>query len=550
MSRSLRLAAWLALALLGEPILAQSAKSGGHDHVVAAPASTVPLYANLGDHSYSITTRSLQAQRYFDQGLRLLWAFNHPEAIRSFEEAERLDASCAMCAWGVAYALGPNINLGMDSVAAVRAYNAVQRARAAASRSSAREQALIAALATRYAAVPPAARAGLDSTYAKAMERVATRFPDDQEAQVLHADALMNLSPWNYWESNGTPRSATTTILRRLEAVMQSNPRHPGACHLFIHAVEAQAPKRALACAERLASLMPGAGHLVHMPGHIYIRIGRYADAIDVNRHAVHADDELMENAGVAKRGIYANGYFPHNWHFMSFAATMAGNSTLAIDAARQTARRLDADAVKAVPWVESVTPIVPLTLVTFGKWRDVLAEPLPSTAVPFQLAMTWYARGVAYAALGDDPAALRAMQELVRISKAVPDGDNALALRIAQHALDGEMAMRTGQTSRAVSAFTLAVETEDKLAYNEPPTWYYPMRHSLGKALLLAGRAKDAERVYREDLARFPENGWALFGLAEALVRQKRVKEAQVVREQFKRAWKAADIQLVSSRF
>ena len=550
MGRSLRILPMLVLTCTGHLLGAQAVKPAVHEHATAARAATVPLYSTLGDHHYAITTRSLQSQRYFDQGLRLVWAFNHPEAIRSFEEAERLDPSCAMCAWGVAFAHGPNINLGMDSAAGARAYRAIQRARAVSSGSSARERALVNALAARYSASPAVARATLDSAYATAMQHVATRFPDDQEAQVLHADALMNLSPWNYWESDGAPRTATNTLLRRLESVLQVNPRHPGACHLFIHAVEAQSPKRALACAERLAALMPGAGHLVHMPGHIYVRIGRYADAIDVNKHAVHADDELMENVGVARRGIYANGYFPHNWHFMSFAASMAGNSALAIDAARQTARRLDADAVKAVPWVESVTPIVPLTLVTFGKWKDILAEPLPTGSVPFQLAMTWYARGVAHAALGDDAAALRAMQELVRVGKAVPEGDNALALRIAQHALDGEIAMRTGQAARAITAFTLAVQIEDKLAYNEPPTWYYPMRQSLGKALLLANRAKDAERVYREDLERFPDNGWSLFGLAESLSRQQRVKEAQVVREQFKRAWKAADIQLVASRF
>jgi tetratricopeptide (TPR) repeat protein len=328
------------------------------------------------------------------------------------------------------------------------------------------------------------------------------------------------------------------------------NPKHPGACHLFIHAVEAVAPKRALDCAERLAALMPGAGHLVHMPAHIYVRVGRYADAIAINRHATHADGELFDNAGVARRGVYANGYNPHNWHFMSFAASMAGNSKLALHAAREAAKRLDADAVKAVPWVESVTPIVPLTLVTFGRWKEVLNEPLPDGSIPFQLAMTWYARGVAYTALGNDSAAQLSMQELMRIAKSVPEGENATALRIAQLALEGEIAMRGGRVTRAVEAFRKAVVLEDGLSYNEPPTWYYPMRQSLGKALLLADRLKEAERVFIQDLHRFPENGWSLVGLAESLMRQHRYEEGRLVKVRLARAWREADVTLRSARF
>jgi hypothetical protein len=299
-------------------LLVSTSQGSAQSHAHAAAVTTrVPLYDNLGAHHYPITTRHPQAQRYFDQGLRLTWGFNHAEAIRSFEEAERLDNTCAMCAWGVAFASGPNINGGMDSATGVRAWDAIQRARRMAGKASAREQALIDALAARYAPVPPADRALLDSAWARSIGEVAGRFHDDLEVQVLHADAIMNLSPWNYWNADGTPRPGVSTVLEKLERVIAADPGNPGACHLFIHAVEAPHPSRALPCAERLAALMPGAGHIVHMPGHIYIRMGRYAESVALNQHAVHADHELLDSRGVARRGVYASGYHPHNYHFL-----------------------------------------------------------------------------------------------------------------------------------------------------------------------------------------------------------------------------------------
>lgn len=520
-----------------------------HRHNNSASSVRVPLYSNLGSHHYAITTRNPQAQRYFDQGIRLSWAFNHPEAIRSFAEGERIDSSCAMCAWGIAFASGPNINAAMDSTAGVRAFQAIQRARKRAAGVSARERALIEALAGRYAAIPVADRARLDSAWARGMKDVADRFGDDQEAQVLYADAVMNLSPWNYWNGDGTPRPQTTELVHRLERVLAENPNHPGACHMFIHAVEATQPARALPCAERLASLMPGAGHIVHMPGHIYVRVGRYRDAIKLNEHAVHADAELLEGPGVARRGIYANGLYPHNYHFLSFAASMSGMSRTAVDAARETAKRLGVEAVKAVPWVESVTPIVQVTLVTFGRWEEILAEPEPTDSIAFLKGMTWYARGVAHAALGDAVAATRALQRLRDVATSYPATDNGTALKIAVHALQGEIALRGKRPQDAVGHFRDAVRLEDGLTYNEPPTWYYPMRHSLGMALLAANQAKEAERVYREDLERFPRNGWSLFGLAQALERQGNANEARHVRAEFESVWKEADVRLTGSR-
>ncbi|MBC7896301.1 MAG: hypothetical protein H7066_12875 [Cytophagaceae bacterium] len=513
-------------------------------------AGDVRLYTTLGSHHYAITTTNPKAQQYFDQGLRLVWAFNHAEAIRSFAAAERADSTCAMCAWGTAFALGPHINAGMDSVDGDAAWKAIQRARRHMSRVSPRERALVLAVEQRYAKVPPVNRVRLDSAWARAIGDVADRNRDDLEAQVLHADALMNLSPWNYWDASGAARPGTAVLLARLERVLRLDPGHPGACHLFIHALEARDPARALPCAERLATAMPGAGHLVHMPGHIYIRVGRYADAIRVNEHAVHADAELFEGPGVARRGLYLNGYHPHNFHFLSFAASMAGMSRLAIDNARETSRRLGPEAVKDAPWVESVTPILPVTLVTFGKWREILAAPAPSTESTFQVGMTWYARGVAHAALGEEAAARRDLARVREAAAAYTAGDNGTALRIAVQALEGEIALRCGEAEAAIPHFREAARLEDGLTYNEPPTWYYPIRHSLGVALLAAKRPVEAERIYREDLKRFPGNGWSLLGLTQSLERQGREAEARKVRAEFKRAWKDADVILPASRF
>jgi tetratricopeptide (TPR) repeat protein len=510
----------------------------------------VPIYGNLGRHAYAISTQEPRAQQYFDQGLRLFYGFNHAEAARAFLEAERIDSSCAMCAWGAALALGPNINAGMEPEAGRIAYAAVRRAIAGADRVTPRERALIQALAERYASDPSVSRASLDSLYADAMSGVALRFPADLEIQVLHADALMNLSPWNYWTAQGEPRPATPVILARLERALEVNPDHPGACHLFIHAVEAREPERAVACAERLAALMPGAGHIVHMPGHIYIRVGRYLEAMEANRHALHADETYLEGPAAARRGIYAQGYYPHNHHFLSFAAAMAGASATAIEAARHTATTLGPELVRSTPWLENVTPVVFTTLVTFGRWDEVLAEPLPPADLRYTTGMAYYARGVAFAAKRRWAEAQASLDTVRAIARAFPAGDNQTALRIAGEALTGEIALRRGRFPAAITAFRAAVALEDGIAYTEPPTWYYPMRHSLGKALLAANRPQEAEQVYEQDLARFPENGWSLRGLATALEAQRHFVAARIARERLARAWAGADVVLSGSRY
>ena len=504
------------------------------------------MQENLGTHHYSVNA-SPAAQRYFDQGLRLFWAFNHAEAIRSFHEAERLDSTCAMCAFGVALAYGPNINAPMTRLAADSALAASKRAQWRASDPN--EVELIDALAERYASTDSTLRARQDTAYMRAMRRVVAREPRNLEARVLFADALMNLSPWNYWYSDGSMRPGTRTVLEQLDTVLKADPDHPGACHLYIHAVEARYPERAVHCAERLASLMPGAGHLVHMPAHVYIRVGRYADAAEANRRAAHIDHVSFDAPGAVRRGIYPSGYMPHNHHFLSFAASMMGASQLAIDQAFQAAADVDPAVAADLPWVEAIMPIGYQTLVTFAQWDRILAEPPPPVEHQFALGMSFYARGVAFAAKKRWAESNAALDSVGRIASAFPKGDNKSALLIAERALEGEIDMRRGSMSAAVRSFQSAVILEDGTPYNEPPIWYYPMRHSLGKALILSGRFVEAEEVYRRDLERFPENGWSLYGLAQALKGRGKLSEAGQVLDRFNRAWAKADIKIDGSR-
>lgn len=524
------------------------AAHGGHEHPAAAPGAAVPLYDNLGTLHDPVRAGSPAAQAYFDQGLRLYWAFNHEEAFRAFAEAERLDPACALCVAGQALALGPNINAPMDSATGARAALIAARAEQLAQDGDARERGIAAALVARYAT--GAARATADSAWAEAIGQLADAYPADLELQALHAEALMDLSPWHYWEKNGAPRPATPAILARLEGAMAKDPNHPGACHLFIHAVEAKDPAAAVPCAERLAALMPGAGHLVHMPGHIYIRVGRYRDAIEANRHAVHADQHLFEGPAGQAKGLYALAYYPHNWHFMSFAASMAGQSKVALEAARQVAASVGYEVARQQPWVEGVTPIVWWTMVTFGQYDAILAEPLPPADLRYTWGMAQYARGVALAAAHRWREALAAGDSVSAVAAAMPDGDNRVAMRIAARMVLGEVALRQGKPREAARLFREAMFLEDGMGYMEPPTWYFPVRHSLGKALLLINQPAEAERVYRQDLARFPENGWSLKGLELALRAQGKKAEAAEVAARFQAAWQGADVVLTSSRF
>ena len=509
----------------------------------------VPLYTNLGSHHKRISTKVPAAQQYFDQGLRLIYGFNHAEAIRSFTRAAELDPSCAMCYWGIALAYGPHVNAPMDSASGVAAYAAVQKALSLTSQATAPERAYIEALVQRYEADPPADRARLDTVYSSAMGNIAKTYPKDLDAATLYAESLMDLRPWNYWHSDGTPYPGTNEIVHQLERVLTHNPNHPGACHYYIHAVEAVNPKAAVPCAERLARLMPGEGHMIHMPAHIYIRVGRWTDAVQANQHAIHSDEVFIE--GQHPTGVYPLAYYPHNIHFLAFASTMAGRSAQAIEASNTLTSKVNLDAARQVGMLQEMLPYHALTLTTFGKWDEVLVQPLPPEDIRFSYAMAYYARGVAYAAKGEWAEAQAALDQVSAIHAATLDGaDGKTALSIAVHALSGEIATRRGDLDGGINSFREAAKIEDGGLYFEPPKWYYPIRHSLGAALVKAGHHAEAEKVYHEDLRRFPENGWSLFGLAQALRAQGKKKEADAVEARFSRAWASTDVTLTASRF
>ena len=512
-------------------------------------ADRVPLYKDLGSHHKRISTKVPEAQQYFDQGLRFVYGFNHAEAIRSFAHAATLDPSCAMCYWGIALAYGPHVNAPMDRAGGVAAYEAVQKALSLKSHASAHERAYIDALAQRYEADPPIDRARLDTLYSHAMAKVANSYPKDLDAATLYAESLMDLRPWNYWRPDGTPYPGTTEIVRQLERVLSRHPQHPGACHYYIHAVEAVNPKSAVPCAERLARLMPGEGHMVHMPAHIYIRVGRWNDAIQANQHAIHSDEVFIE--GQHPVGVYPLAYYPHNIHFLAFASTMAGRSAQAIEAAHTLTSKVNLDAARQVGMLQEMLPYHVLTLTTFGKWDEVLAQPLPPEDIRFSFAMTLYARGVAHAAKAEWAEAQDALDRVTAIDAATAEGaEEKTALSIAVHALSGEMATRRGDVESGITHFREAVKIEDAGLYFEPPKWYYPIRHSLGAALVKAGQSAEAEQVYRKDLQRFPENGWALFGLSQALRAQGKKDAAAAVDARLRKAWAKADVTLTTSRF
>ncbi len=521
-------------------------------------SDSVPLFTDLGAHHVAIGTKVPRAQRYFDQGMRLVYGFNHGEAIRAFNEAARLDPDCAICHWGAALAYGPHVNAPMDSAAGVAAWAALEQAVALAPKATSRERAYIDALRARYSADNPKNRAPLDSAYAQAMAKVVRRYPADLDAATLYAEALMDLRPWAYWTKDGSPYPGTDIIIAQLERVIRANPNHPGASHYYIHAVEAVAPQKAVACAERLAALMPGEGHMVHMPGHIYIRLGRYADAIQANVHAVHADEKYI--AAERPSGVYPIGYYPHNYHFLAFAAAMAGRSGQAIEAAKALAGKVDPAVARQVPPLESLLPYYHLTLLTFGKWDDVLAAPMPPSDLRVATGLADYARGVALAATGRLDEAKVMLDSVARIATGTTphdqiamsagEGENKTVMEIARHALMGEIAERSGRLEEAVGHFREAVRLEDSFNYVEPPQWYFPVRYALGDALLRGGHPREAEAAYREDLKRFPENGWALNGLARALHARGVHDEASAVERRLAKAWRDADVRLVAARF
>ncbi|UNK48047.1 hypothetical protein MNR01_09610 [Lysobacter sp. S4-A87] len=519
-------------------------------------AAAPPLFDTFGQLHRDIGTRVPEAQRYFDQGLRLAYGFNHEAAGRAFAEAERLDPKCAMCVWGQALVLGPNINLPMPPELAADATLLATRAQDLAKGAKPADRALIAALAKRYTAPAPDDRKALDEAYAKAMGEAATQFPDDDDIATLYAESLMDLSPWAYWDADGQPGLHTGTLVAMLEKVLQRNPDHIGAAHYYIHAVEASNdPKRAEGYADKLAALAPGSGHLVHMPAHVYIRIGRYHDATLSNFAASTADKDFLAVCR-GSNGAYPLGYVPHNWHFAAMSAALHGSRTLTMQAAEQTAKRVDPQQMEAMSFMQQflVTPL--FAQVRFGEWEQILATQEAPAALPFPQGVWHFARGMALVRTGKPAAArkeLRALQAIgadPALAKVGLFGMNSAdkVLAVAEPMLRGEIALAERQRNTGLAALRDAVAAEDKLNYNEPADWPLPVRPYLGAALLDAGRAKDAVAVYQEDLKTYPENGWSLYGLAQA---QKKLKQDPGDAERrYAAAWEWADVKLAASRF
>jgi tetratricopeptide (TPR) repeat protein len=521
---------------------------------VIPPGATAPLFNDLGDHHMAVTTRSPTAQRYFDQGLILTYGFNHAEAVRSFREAQRIDPHCAMCFWGEAYALGPNINKPMDPADTQRAWDATRLAQRAAASATPRERALIAALTSRYAVDPPDDRSGLDRAYADAMRDVAARFPGDPDVQALFAESLMDTMPWDYYLPDGAPKSETIEAAAALERAMEKDPNHPGAIHYYIHAMEPQMPERAEAPADRLGNLAPGAGHLVHMPSHIYLRVGRYHDASVANEKAARADESYITQCRA--QGFYPAAYYPHNIDFFQASAAFEGRSRDAIDAARRLVATIPVDQIGEFPSIEEFLPKHLFALARFGRWDEILAVPEPAPELRYARGGWHYARGLARASQGSTREArhelaevqtLRdgwAQRDFVFLSNASP----AQLLGIAARVLEARIEGAEKNWDAAVELLAAAVEIQDSLTYTEPPPWYFPVREALGDALLRAHRPAEAEAIFVKQLEYTPHNGWSLFGLSQSLRAQGKLDQAATAQAAFEKAWSRADLKLHSA--
>lgn len=524
-------------------------------HATASEKLPGPLLDGLGNLHHPVTTSSKTAQRYFDQGFILLYAFNHKEAIRSFRSAAKIDPACAMAWWGVSYASGPHVNKPMSKEDNDQAWTALQQALVHIGKVTPHERAYINALAKRYQAELPENRSSLDKAFASAMREVVKEYPDDLDAQTLFAESLMNTMPWDYWLKDRSPKPETEEAIAALRYVMARNPDHPGANHFYIHAVEAGSnPELGLPAADRLGGFAPQAGHLVHMPSHIYMRVGQYHDATLANEKAAKADRAYIRQC--AAQGFYPGAYYPHNLHFLWYALLFEGRSAEALRAARQAAqyanenycgpnKAVEAPRLRHLPWITSAR---------FGRWNEVLKVPQPAGTNDFLMdrALWHFARGLAFAARDQAEDAAREHAELTRLaqSDAAKELDNpqfpaTAVLAIADHWLAGKVAGVQGDRRAMIAYLEKAVAAEDAMPYMEPAFWPFPTRPALGAALVQSGDAARAEQIFREDLERFPRNGWGLFGLEQSLRAQGKDQLAGVVRRQLDTVWKHADIKL-----
>jgi tetratricopeptide (TPR) repeat protein len=533
-------------AILAISLMASSAPGAQHNHSSGAPAPAV-MMDGLGYLHHPISTTSAEAQKFFDQGLTLCYAFNHDEAVSSFKRAAELDPRCAMAYWGIALALGPNINLERDAERDKAAYEALQKALTLAAGATDVERDYIAALAKRYSNDPKADLRKLDVDYKTAMGELAAKYPDDLDAATLYAEAAMDLNPWRLWTPDGKPNEGTEEIVAVLESVLRRDPLHVGANHFYIHAVEASFnPERALPSAARLSGIAPAAGHLVHMPAHIWIRTGDYASAALSNEQAVAADLAYMKARN--PQGVYPMMYVNHNYHFLAAAYTMVGNSAKAVVAADQLAENVR-PMIAQMAMLDYFYPTPIWVRVRFKRWDEILKMPEPGKEAPLTRTMWRFARGMALAAAGKAAEAegeRRALDvEAKGIQEALFGGALTKVAKVAATVLDARIARAKGDSAGELALWKAAVEAQDAMGYNEPPDWYYPTRESLGGALLRAGKAAEAEAVFRDELQRNPRSGWSLFGLRESLRAQGKTASLDAIQRQLDAAWRVADVKL-----
>jgi tetratricopeptide (TPR) repeat protein len=526
-------------------------KPAGYDVPPAPGMPIAPRLLNLGPHTFKVSTTNEQAQQFISQGLNLAYGFNHAEAARAFAEAARLDPDLAIAYAGHALVLGPNINAPMNPDDEKKAYELAQKAVSLKAKATPREQAFIDAIAARYTGKPDERKTG-DKAFADAMRAMTKAFPDDVDAKTIFAESLMDLRPWNYWTRDGSPYAETHEILAALEQVLAKSPNHPGALHYWVHVWEpTDTPERAEAEADRLLPAMPGVGHMVHMPAHIYMRVGRHADVVKSNQMAALADEDYITQCKA--QGIYPLGYYPHNVHFIWMGATATGQSKLAIETARKVASVIPKEALGQVPILQGFVVVPYWALVQFGKWDEILADKGPEHATPFTRGAWRYARAMALVGKGR---LAEADKELALLRKIVADpslkaqvtfsnNSGYAILRIAPELVAGELAARRRQWDKALLHLERGVRYEDSLIYQEPPDWHSPVRRALGAALLEAGRADEAEAVYWQDLKINVENGWSLHGLMRALEAQGKKDDAALIRKRFEKVWKDADYSL-----
>ena len=515
--------------------------------------AVAPRLQNLGAHTFPVSTKNKQAQRFINQGVNLAYAFNHAESHRAFREAARLDPNLAIAYWGQALVLGPNINALMEPNEEPNARQLAQKAASMKAKASPRERALIDAVVERYSGRPEDRRAR-DIAYSAAMRKVHQQFPGDPDITMFYVESVMDLRPWGYWTGDGRPHEGVAEIVELTEKVIAKHPKHPGALHMYVHLMEAHTPHKAEKAADALLTLMPAAGHMVHMPSHIYQRVGRYADAARSNELAIVADEDYITQCRA--QGLYPMAYYPHNIHFLWFAATAEGRSAVALENARKLAAKIDDATLKEVPILAAFRVVPYFALTRFARWDEMLKEPEPPNH-PFLRGGWHYARGVAFVAKGQ---LAEAERELGRINEILKDPtlnqplfsqNTGLALlSIAPDVLGGEIAAARKDYDKAIAHLSRAVRLEDGLVYTEPSEWHYPPRHALGAVLLEAGRPAEAETVYWEDLRRNAENGWALLGLVQALRAQNKTGDAALAEARLKKAWARADVKPPASRF